>query len=122
VAGLDHVVLHVRSETVLRAEEGRKSDRAVLAEQVCDVSELAIDRGRIANEADPLAVKGGRCEQTLATELYTHALDYFTLLPRDAQAHNGLLPIDFAAKKSFKQRSARSKTTTVNASDVFRGS
>jgi hypothetical protein len=120
MAGLDHVVLDVRSETVLRAEEGRKGDRPMLTEQVGDMTELAIDRGRIADKADSSAIEGGRCEQTLAPELHAHAPDYFTLLPRDAQALERSGSIEVLRPKSFKRRPARLKRTTVNASDVFR--
>ena len=51
--GLDHVVLHVRAETVLGPEEGRDRHAAHRHEAVDDMDELVVDRGGIRDDANP---------------------------------------------------------------------
>ena len=55
VGRLDHVVLHVRSKAMLRTEEGGDGDVSVLDETIGRVPEGAVDRRRIADDADPAA-------------------------------------------------------------------
>ena len=55
VRRLDHVVLQVRAEPVLRSEERRQRDLGILKEPIRGVLELRVDRGWVAHEADALA-------------------------------------------------------------------
>jgi hypothetical protein len=52
VTGLDHVFLQVGSKTVLRAEERCQVQAAVGCEPVGDVSKLAVNGRRIADDSD----------------------------------------------------------------------
>ena len=68
VPRLDHVVLHVGSEAVLRAEDGGKARARVHGQAVGDVPQVSIDRSGVADDADPRAVEACRVEQTLGPE------------------------------------------------------
>ena len=60
VPRLDHVVLHVRPEPVLRAENGGQLRAAgAAASRSATWRELAIDRRRVADDADAAAVERG---------------------------------------------------------------
>ena len=52
VRRLDHVVLEIGSEAVLRAEERRQRDVGIVAQAVGGVLEAGVHRRRIAHQAD----------------------------------------------------------------------
>ena len=54
VAGLDHVVLHVRAIAVLRAEDGGQRDVRRHRDRADDVLKVRVDRRRVRHDADPL--------------------------------------------------------------------
>jgi hypothetical protein len=64
VAGFDHVFLHVGSETVLRPEDRGKGGTSPRSELIGDVPELQIDRRRVANDANSLAVQRGGSQKS----------------------------------------------------------
>ena len=70
VRRLDHVVLEVGAEAVLRAED--RGERAVRrgGEPIDDVPELVVDRGGIGEHADAQAVEARRGEQAFGAELH----------------------------------------------------
>ena len=75
VTGLDHVLLHVGSEPVLRSEDRREARAGCCGESIDDVPQLGVDRCRIADEADAPAVEVGRIEQAVGAK--SHAwVDY----------------------------------------------
>ena len=55
VRRLDHVVLEVGAEAVLRPEERRDFHVRVIAEAIRRVSQAAVDRRRVADDADAAA-------------------------------------------------------------------
>ena len=81
VARLDHVVLHVRPEPVLRPEDRRERDARFGADPVEDVPEAGIDRRRVADHADPAAAQRPGIEETFAPKPDSHASDD---MPSDA--------------------------------------
>ena len=50
VRGLHHVVLHIRMKAVLRPEQRRQGHPRQGRHAVCDVPQLAVDRGRIGDQ------------------------------------------------------------------------
>ena len=66
--GLDHVVLHVRPESVLRAEDRRQCQVVGRCQPIDDVDEAAIERGVVADDADASAVQTRRGEQKIGSE------------------------------------------------------
>ena len=68
VRRLDHVVLHVRSKAVLRAEERRDVDVAIRERQIDDVVEPVIDGRGIADDADALAAQPAGVEETRSSQ------------------------------------------------------
>jgi len=73
---LDHVVLHVRPEAVLGAEERGQPRPWVGGEAVGHVPEVAVDRRRIAHEADATAVESRRFEEPFRPKTHAHARNY----------------------------------------------
>src|SRR5215470_18930679 len=49
---LDHVVLRLAANSVLRPEKGRQIDVGMAVKQVCGVPEIVIYRSRVANQPD----------------------------------------------------------------------
>ena len=68
VGRLDHVVLQVGAEAVLRAENGAEPDGLAQGDPIDDVPERAVDRGRIGDDADAQAVQAVRGEETFGTQ------------------------------------------------------
>jgi hypothetical protein len=59
VIGLDHVVLHIAANTVLRAEQGCEVYFRVLEKDIGCVTKIGQDRSLIAHKPDALAGKSG---------------------------------------------------------------
>ena len=55
VRGLDHVVLQVRAEAMLRPEERRQRDVRIRMQPIGGVRQAAVDRGRVADQTDAAA-------------------------------------------------------------------
>jgi hypothetical protein len=55
VPGLDHVVLHIAADTVLRTEESRQLNVVSLRKYVGDVPKVGQYRSLIADECDSLS-------------------------------------------------------------------
>jgi hypothetical protein len=72
VAGLDHVFLHIGSEPVLRAEDGRQVRPRVRREPIDDMPELAVNRCRVAHDPHAPAVEIPGIEQAIGTKTHTH--------------------------------------------------
>src|SRR5207247_1669107 len=68
VRRLDHVVLNVGAEAVLRAEDGAQPGAVVRCEAVHDVPEATVDRRVIADDADPRSAQPAGVEQNLGSE------------------------------------------------------
>jgi len=76
VPRLDHVVLNVGSEAVLRAENGGQTRLRMRGEPIGDVAELPVARRRIAHNPHARAVEGGRRQEALGPENDWHSSDY----------------------------------------------
>ena len=63
VRRLDHVVLQVRMEPVLRPEDGAKRHAVRASHPFDDVAETVIDGGGIGHHADAPAVEPPRCQE-----------------------------------------------------------
>jgi hypothetical protein len=68
VGRFDHIVLHVRSKPVLRPEEGGEMQMRVGEHQVDDMLKAMVDRCRIADEPDALALEHARGKETCNAE------------------------------------------------------
>ena len=67
-----HIILCLTMYSVLRTEQGADAE-AVVVEAVCgDVPELTVDRGGIADEADPPALQAVRGEEAFDSECDRH--------------------------------------------------
>src|SRR5207249_2569647 len=69
---LNHVVLDVRPEPMLRAEDSRESGSRMRREPVRDVPQVAVHRRRVADHADAFAVESVRLEETLGPKAHAH--------------------------------------------------
>jgi hypothetical protein len=69
---LDHVLLDVGAESVLGAENRREPRARMRREGVGDMRELMIDRRRVADDADALAIEDTGSEQALRSERDEH--------------------------------------------------
>jgi hypothetical protein len=65
MTGFDHVLLNVRSESMLWPENRTQPRPWMKGEAVDDVNELMIDGGGVTDDADALTVETGRREQSL---------------------------------------------------------
>ena len=74
VVRLDHVVLHVRAEPVLRAEEGGQPDLGRRRRDLDDMAAAGVERGGIRDEAD--APTRRPCAQMRRPGGYRHDIDY----------------------------------------------
>src|SRR5688500_7248348 len=76
---LDHVVLHVATNSMLRTEQGREVYFGMSKEQIRCVSKVVIHRCLIANYADPRAAQhaGLRCKQTFKSDRYWNPLIHY---------------------------------------------
>ena len=86
VRRLDHVLLQVGAEAVLRAEQRRQRPVA-RREAIGGVDDAAVDRGRVADEADALAgdeLAIGAVEQPFEAEAHGHAPIIVVARPRAA--------------------------------------
>jgi hypothetical protein len=72
VAALDHVVLHVGPEAVLRPEDGRQRDVRMLGESGRDVAERGVDRCRIADDPNPAAAEPVGGKQSIGAKKDCH--------------------------------------------------
>jgi hypothetical protein len=72
MTGLDHVLLHVGPEAVLRAEERGKSNPGIGGEAVCDMPELAVNRGGVADDAHAAAGQQARVEKAFRSQRDPH--------------------------------------------------
>jgi hypothetical protein len=61
---LDHVVLHVGPEPVLRSKNRGKLDPWLGRQPIGDVAELAVDRRRVADDSDAETVERMGVEET----------------------------------------------------------
>ena len=59
MVGLDHVVLDVRAEPVLRSEHRRQRDTGQRGDGIGDVPEPGVHRCRVRDQTDPLAGETG---------------------------------------------------------------
>jgi hypothetical protein len=76
MAGFDHVFLHVRSKAMLRTEDGSQRRSRVRGQPIDDVDELMIDRGRVADDPDTVAVETGRRKQAFRSQRDAQAANY----------------------------------------------
>jgi hypothetical protein len=65
---LDHVVLDVRSEAVLRSEDGAQRDAVGPGKPVDHVTERAVNRRVVADDADARITKTAGCDQYVGSE------------------------------------------------------
>ena len=75
VPGLDHVFLHVGPEAVLRAEDGGQPASVPgrrRGQAVGDVAQLAVDRRRVADDADAAAVEASGRQQAVGSKRDRH--------------------------------------------------
>jgi hypothetical protein len=68
VRRLDHVVLDVRPEAVLRAEDGAERQPFAAGQPIDDVGEAAIELRVIADHADAQAVEPRRAQQNIRAD------------------------------------------------------
>jgi hypothetical protein len=61
--GFDHVLLHIGSKSVLGPEERRQPGSRERGKTVGDMCEGAVDRGGVADDAEPFPVEYRRAEQ-----------------------------------------------------------
>jgi hypothetical protein len=79
VPGLDHVFLYVGPEAVLRAENGgqpRGALRRRRGQAVGDVAQFAVNRRRVAHDADAAAVQTTRSQEAVGSKRDPHGPDY----------------------------------------------
>jgi len=72
VTGLDHVLLNVGPESVLGSKDRPQLDGRVREEPVGGMTELAVNRRRIADDADSLMIESRRIEQAFETQPHAH--------------------------------------------------
>src|SRR5687768_8503953 len=72
VRRLDHVVLHVRPKSVLRTEERRDLHAAIGEQQIDNVLQAMVDRGRVADETDAFAAQRPRFDEPSGAESDRH--------------------------------------------------
>ena len=72
VRRLDHVVLQVGPEAVLRPEDGAERHAVGRAHTIDDVPELVIDRGGIGDDTHAQAAQAARGNQARRTERHCH--------------------------------------------------
>ena len=77
VRRFDHVFLDVRAEALLRSEDCAKPHARVRGQPIGDVNQAVIDRRRVADDADALAVERCGGEKPFRPELDLHGRDYF---------------------------------------------
>jgi len=65
---LDHIVLHVRPESMLRAEDGRQVDTVARHQLVHNVNQAMSHRGVVADHADARAVEARRSDECFGTK------------------------------------------------------
>jgi len=64
VRRLDHVVLEVGAKAVLRAEDRAELETGRRGEAIDDMREIAVDRGRVGEDADLEPIEALRGEQS----------------------------------------------------------
>ena len=72
VRRLDHVVLQVGVEAVLRTEDRGERHAFGAREPIADMDELGVDRGRVGDDADATAAEASRDEQACGSERDGH--------------------------------------------------
>jgi len=72
MTGLDHVLLHIGPEAVLRAEERHQPQAGIGGQTVGHVPEVAVNRGRVAHDAHAQARQQPRFQKAFRSEHHAH--------------------------------------------------